>query len=80
MFHIFRKKYPEIAKNKISNAFEPHADPGKLFFFYKKRNLSILQKDKEIWRLRQQTKILLILSIGIPFLTVFLFVFVFMNQ
>lgn len=79
MFYIFRKKYPEIAKNKISNAFEPYADPDKLFFFFKKENLHLLKKDKQIWRLRQQTKILFALSIGVPLLIAFSSIFVFMR-
>ena len=80
MFYTFRKKYPEIAKNKISNAFEPYADPDKLFFFLKKENLPLLKKDKQVWRLRQQTKILFTLSIGVPLLIAFLSIFVFMRQ
>lgn len=80
MFYTFRKKYPEIAKNKISNAFEPYADPDKLFFFFKKENLPLLKKDKQVWRLRQHTKILLALSFGVPLLIAFLSVFIFVVQ
>jgi hypothetical protein len=80
MFYIFRKKYPEIAKNKISNAFEPYADPDKLFFLFKKENLPLLKKDKQVWRLRQQTKILFTLSIGAPLLIAFLSIFIFLSQ
>jgi len=80
MFYTFKKKYPEIAKRKIPNAFTRYADPGKILFFFKKENLSLLQNDKKIWRLRQQTKILFFLSIGVPLLIVFLSIFVFIRQ
>ena len=80
MFYIFRKKYPEIAKNKISNAFEPYADPDKLFFFFKKENLPLLKKDKQVWRLRLQTKVLLFLSIGLPLLIVFVSIFLLIHK
>jgi hypothetical protein len=63
MFSKFRKKYPEIARKEIVNALEPYRDPDKFFFFFKKNNIPLLQKDKEIWSLRQQVKILFFLSI-----------------
>ena len=80
MFYAFRKKYPEIAKKKIPNAFTRYADPEKILFFFKRENLPLLQKDKKIWRLRQQTKILFTLSIGVPLLIAFLSIFVFVSQ
>ena len=80
MFYTFKRKYPEIAKRKIPNAFTRYADPEKILFFFKRENLSLLQNDKEIWRLRQQTKILFTLSIGVPLLIAFLSIFVFVSQ
>jgi len=66
LLFLFVKKYPDIAKNKIPYAFERFADPGKIIFFFKKENLQILKADKEVWRLRQQTKILMFLSVLSP--------------
>jgi len=77
MFYTFRKKYPEIVKKNISNAFSPYVDPEKILFFFKRKNISLLQNDKEIWRLRQQTKLLFFLSIGIPIIIAFLSIFFF---
>jgi len=72
MFYTFRKKYPEIAKKKIPNAFTRYADPEKILFFFRKENLPLFQADKKIWRLRQHTKVLFALSVGVPLLIGFL--------
>jgi hypothetical protein len=63
---MFRERYPEITKKKIPTAFDNFADPDKFFFFLRKENISLLRNDKEIWRLRQQTKILFYLSFVLP--------------
>ena len=75
MFYIFRKKYPQIAKEEISNAFRPYADPEKILFFFKAKNIPLLKNDKKIWRLRRQTKVLFYLSIGLSLIMVLIAVF-----
>ncbi len=63
MFYLFREKYPEIAKKEISFAFEPFAHPDKIIFFFKKKNETIIKNDIELWKLKNQTQISLILSL-----------------
>ncbi len=79
MFYLFRKKYPQIAKKRISNAFKPYLDPAKIIFFFKKESIPLLKDDKEIWNLRRQTKILFFLSLGIP-LAMVLVIILFIKQ
>ncbi len=67
LFYQFRKKYPDIAKEKIPHAFTSYATPEKILFFFKKENTFLLRKDAYIWRLRQQAKILSLFSICLPF-------------
>ena len=76
MFYLFRKKYPQIAKKEISNAFKPYADPAKILFFFKAKNIPLLKNDKEVWRLRQQTKVLFFLSIGLPLIIILIVIFI----
>ncbi len=71
LFYSFREKYPEVAESKISNAFGAYADPEKILFFFRKENKSLLKQDKVIWQMRNQVKLLLIISVGIP-LSIFL--------
>ncbi len=75
MFYLFRKKHPQIAKEEISNAFKPYADPAKVLFFFKAKNILLLKNDKEVWRLRQQTKVLFFLSIGLPLIMILVVIF-----
>jgi len=80
LVRLFKNKYPEIAKKKIPSAFTPYyKDNFEInLFFFSKENIPLLQKDQIIWKLRQQTKILFILSIGTPLLIAFLSILVFM--
>jgi len=80
MFYLFKKKYPEVVKRKIPNAFDSYADPEKILFFFRKENLSLLKNDKEIWHLRRQTKVLFLLSIGAPVLIFLLLILIFLTQ
>lgn len=80
MFYIFRKKYPQIAKEEISNAFRPYTDPEKILFFFKAKNIPLLKNDKEIWSLRRQTKVLFFLSIGLPLVMVLIAIFSFIKR
>jgi len=81
LVQMFVSSYPEIAKDKIPYAFERFADPGKILFFFKKENLQLLKENKDIWRLRQQTKILIILSAVLPVLgIVFLTLAIYLTQ
>ena len=65
MFYKFREKYPDIARNKIPGSFENFRDPEKFLFFFRKNNKHFLENDLEIWRIRQKTKYLLIIGLGL---------------
>jgi hypothetical protein len=75
MFQMFRKKYPEIAKKKILGAFDNFVDPEKFWFFYRKENVQLLRQDNDIWKLRQQIKTLLILSLILLAVLIFIGIF-----
>ena len=69
MFYRFREKYPDIVRSKIPGSFESYRDPEKFIFFFRKNNKQFLENDFEIWRLRQQTKYLLIIGLGLVLAT-----------
>lgn len=73
MFYRFRKKYSEIAEKEIPNAFSSRSHPEKIIFFFREKNRQLLQADHEVWRLREQTKILIIFSLCFPFLFIVIF-------
>lgn len=82
MVYAFKKKYPDIAKKKIPSAFTPsYKDNIEInLFFFRKTNIHLFKDDKQIWKLRQQTKILFFLSIVIPIIFALLSIYVFMCQ
>jgi hypothetical protein len=67
LFYRFRTRHPDIARQEIPFAFEFTAHPEKLFYFFKSKSKDILKADPPIWALRQQVKVLLILSGAISF-------------
>jgi hypothetical protein len=66
LFYRFRTRHPEIARQEIPFAFEFMGHPEKLLYFFKSKSKGILMADPPIWALRQQVKVLLILSVAIP--------------
>ena len=66
LFYKFREKYPDVAQRDIPHAFETRENPGKLFYFLSRKSLDLLRSDPELWGLRQQVKLLTILSIIVP--------------
>jgi hypothetical protein len=66
LFYRFREKYPEVAKAEIPHAFEMNAHPEKFFYFFRRKSVELLRNDTTLWPLRQQVKILTILSGVIP--------------
>jgi hypothetical protein len=66
LFYKFRAKHPDIAQRDIPRAFETCEDPGKLFYFLRRKSLEVLRSDPELWGLRQQVKVLTILSVIVP--------------
>lgn len=68
MIYIFGKKNPENGENKIPNIFSEYMNPEKFFFFFRKENIVFLKKDNEVWRLRQQARLWLIISLMVSLL------------
>ena len=69
MVYLFKTRYPEVARKEITNTFfQPFADSAQFFYFFNKKNVPFLKKDPELWKLRQQVKVLSILSVGLPIL------------
>jgi len=66
LFYKFRAKHPEIAKRDIPHAFETCEHPEKLFYFLRRKSREVLRRDRELWGLRQQVKVLAILSVIMP--------------
>ncbi len=66
LFYKFREKYPDVAGRDIPHAFETRENPEKLFYFFRRKSLELLRSDPELWGLRQQVKLLTILSIIVP--------------
>ena len=68
MLYLFRRKYPEIARKEIAHAFDFYAHPEKLFYFFREKNNQFLKDDIEVWNIREQVKLLAIISIALPLL------------
>jgi hypothetical protein len=66
LFYKFREKYPDIAERDIPHAFETRENPEKLFYFSRRKSAEVLRDDPELWGLRQQVRLLTILSIIVP--------------
>jgi hypothetical protein len=62
----FAEKYPDEANRSIPNVSNRFRHPEELFYFFRPNSVELLRADKELWRLRQHTKWLLILTLGIP--------------
>ena len=71
LFYKFRAKYPDIAQREIPRAFETCEHPEKLLYFLRGKSREVLRNDPELWGLRQQVKVLTILSVLVPPAAVF---------
>jgi hypothetical protein len=66
LFYRFRAKYPELAKKDIPYAFEYVQHPEKFLYFFRAKSEAVLRQDHALWKLRNQVRVLLILSGVIP--------------
>lgn len=74
LLYEFVRKHPEQASKDLPTPGLAH--PGKLFYFFESSSKKFLEQDPEIWQLRQQVKILGLLSLTLPpgiFLTLLLY-------
>lgn len=79
LYHAFCTKYPREAQRLIPFAFSNFRHPEQFLFFFRKTSLPILKADQELWNLRQRLKLLLFLSLVVPFLCLALLAFVAMT-
>jgi hypothetical protein len=68
LFNAFLKKYPQEAQSKIPHATSRLRHPEKVLFFFRNKSLPLLKADPNLWKLRQRLKVLLLLSVALPFL------------
>jgi hypothetical protein len=66
LLNLFRDKCPKEAGERIPFAFSSCRHPEKLLFFLRKDSVPLLKRDPTIWRLRQQVRLLLCLSVLLP--------------
>jgi hypothetical protein len=67
LYADFLNRYPREAEELIPSAFDPRTKhPEKIIFFFRRESLPLLKSDPHLWRLRQQVKFLLWLSILTP--------------
>ena len=64
LVELFWKKHPETAKQELSDTSE--RNPKNTLYFFRRRSLTILRGDHEIWRQRQRLKFLMLLSALVP--------------
>jgi hypothetical protein len=76
LFNLFRAKFPSEAQQRVPYAFSRMRHPEKLFFFFRKESMALLQRDAAIWRLRQQLRVLLWVSVLLPVVSFLLILFV----
>jgi hypothetical protein len=62
----FCDKHPQEAARLIPFSFSNTRHPEKLFFFFRRTSIPMLKADTRLWELRQQLKVLLVLSLGVP--------------
>lgn len=73
MFHLFRKRYPDVARKEIRFAFEPLAHPDKILFFFRRENQDLTGKDKRILALKKQVQGFLFFSFGLIWCIIIVF-------
>ncbi|MEY2529849.1 MAG: hypothetical protein QOJ05_1939 [Verrucomicrobiota bacterium] len=66
LFYKFRATFPDVARRDIPHAFDFSRHPEKIRYFFRRTSIPILQSDGELWRLRQQVKLLGILALIVP--------------
>jgi hypothetical protein len=66
LFYLFRTRFPDVARRDIPHAFDSSRHPEKFRYFFRRNSLDLLQSDAQLWRLRQQVKLLAILALIVP--------------
>jgi len=72
LYRTFLRKYPQEARASIPMAFTNCRHPEQLFFFLRKKSRPILQRDPDLWRMRQRFVALMALFLAIPTLFIIL--------
>ena len=80
LYHAFCAKHPQEAQRLIPFTFSSFRHPEQFLFFFRKASLPMPKADQELWNLRQRLKLLLFLSLIVPFLCWALLVFAAMNS
>jgi len=68
LLKAFVTKYPQESQREIPYASSRMRHPEKVFFFFRRKSLPLLKGDPMLWKLRQQLKLLLLLSAVLPVL------------
>jgi hypothetical protein len=67
LYALFFAKYPRVAQECIPFAGAKLMHPEKALFFFRKTSLPLLQADPVLWKMRQHLKVLLLISLVLPF-------------
>jgi len=67
LYRSFLAKHPVEARKLIPFAGTSIQHPEKILFFFRKGTLPLLRADQPLWTMRQSLKVLLIISVVLPF-------------